>query len=142
MKKKVSAQGLAHLAQMVKHMPGQDAKKVMAGLSQSSPLVASALQGAVFTFDRLMRLDSRSLQVLVRAVDRTTLAMALKGEREELRLKIFSAMTGRGADLLKDEIEDLGLQPAGKVGEAQKAVVAKAEELAARGEIVLPEEAR
>ena len=65
-----------------------------------------------------------------------------KIEHDMLRLKIFSAMTNRGADLLKDEIEDLGLQPAGKVGEAQKAVVAKAEELAARGEIVLPEEAR
>lgn len=139
-RKKTSAEGLAKLAQMVKNMPGMDAKKIMAGLGAADPEVGSMMKRLVFTFDDIKRLDDRSLALLARAVERRTMAMSLKGEPEEFRARIYRAMTDRGALLLRDEVDDLGRQPASKVGEAQKIVAATAEALGARGDIVLPEE--
>lgn len=141
-KQKLSALGLAKLAQMVKNMPGHDAKKMMANLAASTPDVAAGIQGFLFTFDMLKRMDNRSLQTITHKADRKTLAMSLKGESEEFRLRIYECMSNRAADLLRDEIEDMGLQPASKVGEAQKAIAALAQELVARGDATLPGEGR
>lgn len=74
---------------------------------------------------------------MLRAVDKSKLALALKGANEALRDLFFSNMSERAGKLLKEEIEALGPVRARDVIEAQGAMINTAKDLAARDEIVL-----
>ena len=74
---------------------------------------------------------------MLRAIDKSKLALALKGANEALRDLFYSNMSERAGKLLKEEIESLGPVRARDVIEAQGAMINTAKDLAARDEIVL-----
>jgi flagellar motor switch protein FliG len=49
----------------------------------------------MFTFEDIVRIDNRSMQRLLRDVDRKDLALALKVASDELKEAIFAGMTQR-----------------------------------------------
>ena len=100
----------------------------------TAPTASSAL---MFVFEDLGKLDSGGVQTLLRAVDKSDLALALKGASDALRNLFFSNMSERGGKLLKDDMAAMGPVRLKDVDAAQARMVAAAKELAARGEIVL-----
>ncbi len=90
-----------------------------------------------FTFEDLGRHDPGSVQTLLRNVDKSKLAMALKGAPEPLRDLFFANMSERAGKLLREEIQALGPVKLRDVDEAQTYMVALAKELAAKDEIVI-----
>ena len=91
----------------------------------------------MFVFEDLGKLDSGGVQTLLRAVDKSDLALALKGASDTLRQLFFSNMSERGGKLLKEEMAAMGPVRLKDVDAAQTRMVAQAKELSARGEIVL-----
>ena len=91
----------------------------------------------MFVFEDLGKLDSGGVQTLLRAVDKSDLALGLKGASDTLRNLFFSNMSERGGKLLKDEMASMGPVRLKDVDAAQTRMVATAKELSARGEIVL-----
>ena len=61
-----------------------------------------------FVFENLANVDDRSIQALLREVSSDELVIALKGADEEVQEKIFSNMSKRAAELLKDDLEAKG----------------------------------
>jgi len=98
---------------------------------------AERIKALMFVFEDLGELDSGGVQTLLRAVDKTDLALALKGASDALRQLFFSNMSERGAKLLKEEMQSMGPVRLKDVDAAQTRMVAAAKELSARGEIVL-----
>src|SRR5262249_16104067 len=91
----------------------------------------------MFVFEDLSKLDSGGVQTLLRSVDKSDLALALKGASDALRQMFLSNMSERGAKLLKEDMAAMGPGRLRDVDAAQTRMVAQAKELAARGEIVL-----
>ena len=60
-------------------------------------------------FDIILKLDDRSIQRMLRELKFKEIAMALKGENETIREKIFSNISKRAAQMLKEDIECMGL---------------------------------
>ena len=98
---------------------------------------AERIKAMMFTFEDLGRLDPGSVQTLLRNVDKSKLAMALKGAPEPLRDLFFANMSERAGKLLREEIQALGPVKLRDVDEAQTYMVALAKELAAKDEIVI-----
>ncbi len=98
---------------------------------------AEKIRALMFKFEDLSRLDPGGVQTLLRAIDKSKLALALKGANEALRDLFFSNMSERAGKLLKEEIESLGPVRARDVIEAQGAMINTAKDLASRDEIVL-----
>ena len=98
---------------------------------------AERIKAMMFTFEDLGRLDPGSVQTLLRNVDKTKLAVALKGAPEPLRDLFFANMSERAGKLLREEIQGLGPMKLRDVDEAQTYMVALAKELAAKDEIVI-----
>lgn len=98
---------------------------------------AERIKAMMFTFEDLGRLDPGSVQTLLRNVDKSKLAMALKGAPEPLRDLFFANMSERAGKLLREEIQSLGPVKLRDVDEAQTYMVALAKELAAKDEIVI-----
>jgi flagellar motor switch protein FliG len=91
----------------------------------------------MFTFEDLNRLDPGGVQTLLRAVDKSKLALALKGTSEGLRDLFMSNMSERAGKLFREDMAALGPVRLKEVEEAQMAMVALAKDMAARGELVL-----
>jgi flagellar motor switch protein FliG len=93
----------------------------------------------MFTFDDLIRLTPQAVQVLLRAIEKDKLPVALKGASDKLRDMFFKNMSDRASKILKDDMEALGPVRLRDVDEAQSTIVVLAKELAAQGAIEIAE---
>jgi flagellar motor switch protein FliG len=98
---------------------------------------ADRIRALMFVFEDLGVLDSGGVQTLLRAVDKSDLALALKGASDNLRQLFFSNMSERGGKLLKEEMTSMGPVRLKDVDAAQTRILAIAKDLASRGEIAL-----
>jgi flagellar motor switch protein FliG len=98
---------------------------------------ADRIKALMFVFEDLGKLDSGGIQTLLRAVDKSDLALGLKGASDTLRQLFFSNMSERGGKLLKEDMAGMGPVRLKDVDAAQARMVATAKDLSARGEIVL-----
>lgn len=112
-------------------------KTLLESLEAVNPQLAEEVRNRLFTFDDLLKLDDRSIQRLLRDVDKQDLTLALKGAPEELRDLIFRNMSERARENLKEEIELLGPQLARNVYAAQQRIVEVVRRLEEAEEIVI-----
>ena len=88
-------------------------------------------------FEDVVQLDDRSVQQVLRQVDDSQLALALKGVSEQVRSKITSNMSERAAENLLDEVEMLGAVRLAQVEEAQQGVIRTIRQLEEQGQIMV-----
>ncbi len=113
--------------------------RFMNALEERSREAADRVRSLMFTFDDLQRLTPSAVQVLLRAVEKDKLPIALKGGSETIRELFLGNLSERAAKMLRDEMEALGPVKLRDVDEAQAAIVLQAKELAAEGQIEISE---
>jgi flagellar motor switch protein FliG len=111
--------------------------RFLAALEEKNKESADRIRALMFVFDDLKKLDPSGVQTLLRAVDKESLTLALKGASDELRQLFISNMSERAAKLLKEEMQAMGPVRLKDVDLAQSKMVLTAKELAQRGEIML-----
>ena len=109
--------------------------KFVAALEERNREAADKIKALMFTFDDLQRLTPANVQILLRAVEKDKLPMALKGASEGLRNLFFGNMSERAGKMLREDIEALGPVKLRDVDDAQATIVALAKDLAAQGQI-------
>ena len=97
----------------------------------------SRIKDLLFIFDNLMDVDDRGIQALLREVGSDTLALALRGAKEDLRAQIFKAMSSRAVEMLKEDMEILGPVRSREVAQAQQEILNLARRLETEGKVVL-----
>ncbi len=111
--------------------------RFMSALEERQRDSADKIKALMFTFDDLAKLDSSSVQTLLRVVEKDKLPRALKGASQAVKDLFLSNMSERAAKLLREDIDGLGPVRLREVDEAQMAIVSQAKDLAAKGEIVI-----
>ena len=114
-------------------------KTVMPAISERDRDLASAIEAEMVRFEDLFRLDAMSMGRLLRDVESEILVDALKGITDAQRSPFFAAMSTRAADGVRDEIDLRGRLRREDMERAQAAMIAKARDLAAEGEIAMGE---
>ncbi len=125
------------MAEIFNNLDRQSESRILTALEDRSRDAAERIRGLMFTFDDLQRVDGAGMQALVRGIDKSQLALALKGASEQIRNLFLRNMTDRAAKILKDDIAGLGPVRLRDVDEAQAAIVTMAKDLAAQGQITL-----
>jgi flagellar motor switch protein FliG len=125
------------MAEIFNNLDRQSETRILAALEERNRDAASRIRGLMFTFDDLARLDGAGVQVLMRAVPKEQLTLALKGGSETLRDLFIKNMSERAAKMLKEDLASLGPVKLREVDEAQAAIVLMAKDLAAQGQIQL-----
>lgn len=115
----------------------QTEARFLTALEEENRDSSERIKQLMFTFDDLGKLDTGSVQTLLRDVEKIDLAKSLKGASEALREFFFSNMSQRAVKFLKDDMEALGPMRLTDVDEAQNKLVATAKRLADAGEIVV-----
>ena len=111
--------------------------EIMDALNEVDEELATTIQDLMFVFANLLDVDDRGIQALLREVASEQLVIALKGADEALREKIFSNMSKRAAELMRDDLEALGPKKLSEVEAAQKEILTVARRMAEAGDIVL-----
>jgi flagellar motor switch protein FliG len=125
------------MAEIFNNFDRQTEARFISALEERNRDSADRIRALMFVFEDLGRLDTGGVQTLLRAVDKSDLALALKGASDTLRKLFFSNMSERGSKLLKDDMAAMGPVRLKDVEAAQSRMVALAKDLAARGEIIL-----
>jgi flagellar motor switch protein FliG len=123
------------VAEIFNHFDRKAEMRFLAGLEERNRESAEKVKAQMFTFADLQRLTPPAVQVLLRAVDKSQLPLALKGAPENIRNLFMSQLSERAGKMLREEIASLGPVRVREVEEAQAAISNLAKDLAARGEI-------
>jgi flagellar motor switch protein FliG len=112
-------------------------KYIMETLEIEDTDLAEEIRKRMFVFEDILTLDNRSIQRFLRDVENSQLAIALKGATEEVQKVIFSNMSKRMAEMIREDIEYMGPVRLKDVEEAQQKIVNVIRKLEDAGEIVI-----
>jgi flagellar motor switch protein FliG len=135
--KKSALGGAKSAANILNYMAGATEASVLASIREHDPDLAQKIQDQMFTFDNILELDDRSVQLLLREVQSESLIIALKGTSQELKDKIFKNMSSRAAEALKEDLDAKGAVRLSEVEGEQKEILKIIRRLADEGQIVL-----
>jgi flagellar motor switch protein FliG len=114
--------------------------KLLSALSERNADLTGKIRAKMFTFEDLLKIDSRGMQRILREVEGKELALALKGATEELKKHVKSNMSERAAESLEEEIELLGPVRARDVEAAHARILENVRRLEQDGEIIIQRE--
>ena len=112
-------------------------KHIMETLEVEEPELADEIRKKMFVFEDILLLDDRAIQRVLRDVDNNDLAIACKGSTEEVQNVIFSNMSKRLAEMIREDMEFMGPVRMKDVEEAQQKIVNIIRKLEDSGEIVI-----
>jgi len=125
------------LAQILNRASISLSKDILDKIESADPTVAGEIQRLMFLFDDLINVQDKDLQKILREIDRKDLVLALKTADEKLRNKIFANMSERASDLLKEELQYMGMVKLKEVEAAQARIIEIVKTLEENGEISL-----
>jgi flagellar motor switch protein FliG len=132
-----SAGGVQSLADILNHSDRGTERNVLDTLAERNSELAEEVRMLLFTFEDIVKLDDRSIQMVLKDVDAKDLGLALRGVNDETKERIFGNMSERGAEMLREEMEFQPAQRRSVVEEAQGRIVAIIRRLEESGAIVI-----
>ena len=125
------------MAEIFNNFDRQTESRFVAALEERNRESAERIRALMFVFEDLSKLDPGGVQTLLRAVEKDSLGLALKGASDALRDMFMSNMSERAAKIMRDDMESMGPVRLKDVDAAQMSMVQIAKDLAAKGEIML-----
>jgi flagellar motor switch protein FliG len=125
------------MADIFNNFDRQTESRFITALEERNRESAERIRALMFVFEDLSKLDPGGVQTLLRVVEKSQLALAMKGASDGLRDMFFSNMSERAAKIMRDDMENMGPVRLKDVDQAQMAMVQVAKDLAAKGEIML-----
>jgi len=107
-------------------------------LEQRDPERFGAIKQKMFVFDDLMKFKENMLAKIMREVGGTTLPLALRGAKKEVREHFLGSLPSRSRDMLQEEMDQMGPVRSKDVRQAQSELVEAALRLLADGTVELP----
>lgn len=129
--------GVRAVADLLNQLDKDMSKNLLARLEERNANLSAAIRKKLFSFDDLTRLQPADLQRVLREVDSSSLAVAMKSASESLREKIYGAISKRAAESLRDELQMLGPVRLKDVEVAQDGIIQTVRRLEEEGQITL-----
>ena len=135
--RKTSLGGVKTAAEMINLLGSNADVAVLDTIRNYDADLAQKIMDKMFVFDDLVKLDDRSLQLVLREVASETLIVALKGGSMEVRDKILANMSMRAAAALREDLEARGPMRLSEVEAQQKEILKVVRRLADENQITL-----
>lgn len=129
--------GIETAANILNFIESNVEASIMDQISEVNPDLSQKIQDKMFVFDDLVDVDDRGIQTLLREVSTDSLLLALRGADDALKEKIFSNMSRRAAEMLRDDLEAAPPARLSEVEAAQKDILAIVRRMVEAGELSL-----
>ena len=112
-------------------------KEIISSIEDKDEDVGLEIKRLMFLFDDIIHLQDKDVQRILKEIDRKDLALSLKVADDRVQEKIFSNMSERAADLLKEELQFMGPVKLKEVEAAQGRVVDQIKQLEEQDEVTI-----
>ncbi len=129
--------GVDAIVQILNTVDRGTERHILETLEIEDPELADEIRRKMFVFEDILSLDDRTIQRVLRDVDNSDLATALKNANEEVQNVIFNNLSKRLAAMIKEDMEFMGPVRLKDVEEAQQKIVNIVRKLEDSGEIVI-----
>jgi flagellar motor switch protein FliG len=133
----VAVDGVTRSAALVRALSKEVGELLLSDVEAENELLAAEIRQAMYSFEDLKLVDARSMRELLKAVPGDRLTLAIKTASPELSNHIFSGMSKRAAERVREDLELLGAVRLADVESAQQEIVEIALRLAAEGTVSL-----
>jgi flagellar motor switch protein FliG len=129
--------GVKSAAEILNMMGSSVETSVLDYIRESDGDLAQKIMDNMFTFDDMIKLDDKAIQMVLKEVQSESLVISLKGATPELRERIFKNMSSRAAETLREDLETRGPVRVTDVEAEQKEMLKIVRRLVEEGEISL-----
>lgn len=129
--------GVKMVAEILNRMSPSSESKILKAFEEEDQDLAIEIRAVMFTFEDIVKLDDRSMRILLSEVNREDLPRAFKIADNELKEKVYKGLSARGAAMLKEDLADMPPIRLSEVEKSQKAILDVAKRLEAEERIVL-----
>jgi flagellar motor switch protein FliG len=131
------AGGVGAVAEMLNVSDRATERAILDGLAKDDAELVEEIRRLMFIFEDIGRFSDKDIQCVLKNVETSQWAMALKGASDNLKEKILRNMSERAAETLREEMEYLGPAKRSVVEAKQQEIVDVIRMLEDRGEIDL-----
>ena len=129
--------GVRAAALLLNEVAPDVAQQMLDVLAKANGDLATGIRRAMFTFEDVAKLDRKGLQALLKETPSDQLLLALRAAGQDLRAKVFGAMSKRAAAMMQDDLEVMAPARLSEVEKAQQAVVDVALQMRADGRLTV-----
>ena len=135
--RKTSMGGVKTAAEIINMMGTQIENTVIESIREFDAELAQKIMDKMFVFEDLLKLDPKSVQMVLKEVSSDSLVVALKGSTNDLRELVLSNMSSRAAEALREDLESRGPIRLSEVENQQKEILKIVRRLSDEGQIVI-----
>ncbi len=132
-----AAGGVPTVAEILNVADRATERTLLENLAQEDPDLVEEIRRLMFVFEDLTKFSDKDIQMVLKNVETSQWAMALKGASEDLKQKVMGNMSQRAGDMLREEMEYLGPVKLSTVEQTQQQIVDVVRRLEDAGEITL-----
>ena len=125
--------GVNAVAEMFNRLDSNSSKEILDAIEKADPALVENIRHLMFVFEDILLLNSNAVKEVLAKVDRKILTAALKGTSEQMKNHMLQAMSQRGADMLREDMEALGPIKIREVEAAQQQIIAVVRQLESEG---------
>ena len=129
--------GIDYVAAIMNNIDRASEKNIFDGLSEHDQVLADEIRKRMFVFEDIITMDDRSVQRFLRDCDPRDVVLSLKSANSDVANKLFSNMSTRMAQNIKDDLEITTNVRMRDVEEAQQRIVDIIRDLEEKGVIVI-----
>ena len=129
--------GIETLANILNQVDGITEESVLSHIENEDGDLADMIRQKMFIFEDLLQIENRHFRDILQNVDNQLLIKALKTTSDEMKNKVFSNLSERASEMLKEDMEVMGPVKLSEVEEAQQEIIKIAKRLESEGRIIL-----
>jgi flagellar motor switch protein FliG len=129
--------GTRTVADIINAMDRETSNAALGAIESENAELHAKIKELLFVFDDLVDVDNKGIQAVLREVSSDILSVALRGADPAVADKIYTNMSKRAADILREDMEARGPVKLTEVESAQREIVAIAQKLAEDGTIII-----
>ena len=100
--------GVRAVAEMFNRLDSNTSKEILDHIEDADPNLVETIRHLMFVFEDLLLIDQIGIKEMLSRVDRKILTIALKGTSDQLKNHFLGAMSQRGAEMLREDMDALG----------------------------------
>ena len=129
--------GIDTIVDIVNALDRSSEKNILESLDVSDSELADEIRKRLFVFEDIAKLNNVTVQRVLREINNTDLAVALKMATEDVTKSIFNNISKRLQEMIKDDMDVMGPVRVRDVEEAQQRIVNVIRKLEDDGEIII-----
>ena len=129
--------GIDTIVNIVNSLDRSSEKNILESLDVNDNELAEEIRKKLFVFEDIAKLSNVAIQRVLREINSSDLAIALKMATEDVSSKIYANISKRLAEMIKDDMEVMGPVRVRDIEEAQQRIVNVVRKLEEEGEIIV-----